>query len=548
MFHKPLLHGRASGNAASPIVELDNQVADHGLWRFCSSTPVSGASGAWTISRGDVGGSLRTANSRVQCWFEDVQKYFSVAAGIQAAGARTDANKVDPADGAPGKTPHDDLAKGSDDKKVVVALLSGKDCECLWLQDRTIRQLKEEAQQKLDIAIKNLIGPNMELLDEEKMFAEENIVPGTTLTVVAVDQKAEDEKEAAECRDIFEATRLGRVGAVRHFLRLEPSAVASTQFGATVLHYAACEGQVAVGQVLLAAGAELDARNVDGQTPLHYAALNGHVDALKLLLEAKASVTAEDINGRTPLDDARSEGHKEVMKILESADAGKTPHDLSKDGDDKKVFVALLSGKDCECLWLQDRTIRQLKEEAQQKLDIAIKNLIGPNMELLDEEKMLAEENIVPGTTLTVVVAAEDDEKEAATCGNDIILAAYDGKLGAVRHLLRTEPDAVTKKSSADGGTALHRAALRGHAEICRVLLAAKAEVDARTYSDGNTPLHLAAFNGHVEVVKLLLEARASVIVEDNKGNNPLDDAISKGHDEIVTMLVRSLKLQRLVQ
>eukprot|EP00435_Cladocopium_sp_Y103_P064053 s583_g25.t1 len=69
-----------------------------------------------------------------------------VAAGIQAAGARTDANKVDPFDGAsPGNTPHD-LAKDGDDKKVFVALLSGKDCECLWRQDRTIRQLKEEAQ------------------------------------------------------------------------------------------------------------------------------------------------------------------------------------------------------------------------------------------------------------------------------------------------------------------------------------------------------------------------------------------------------------------
>ncbi|CAL1145762.1 unnamed protein product [Cladocopium goreaui] len=77
-----------------------------------------------------------------------------------------------------------------------------------------------------------------------------------------------------------------------------------------------------------------------------------------------------------------------------------------KDGDDKKVFVALLSGKDCECLWLQDRTIRQLKEEAQPKLDLTIKNLIGPNMEPLDEEKMLAEENVMPGTTLTVVAAA----------------------------------------------------------------------------------------------------------------------------------------------
>ncbi|CAL1139633.1 unnamed protein product [Cladocopium goreaui] len=114
---------------------------------------------------------------------------------------------------------------------------------------------------------------------------------------------------------------------------------------------------------------------------------------------------------------------QEARKAQEAAAAEEaakctTPHDLAKDGDDKKVFVALLSGKDCECLWLQDRTIRQLKEEAQQKLDIVIKHLIGPNMGLLNEEKMLSEENVVPGTTLTVIAVnqAAEDEKEAAKC------------------------------------------------------------------------------------------------------------------------------------
>ncbi|CAL1147379.1 unnamed protein product [Cladocopium goreaui] len=160
--------------------------------------------------------------------------------------------------------------------------------------------------------------------------------------------------------------------------------------------------------------------------------------------------------------------------------AGSTPHDLAKDGDDKKVFVALLSGKDCECLWLQDRTIRQLKEEAQQKLDIAIKHLIGHNMEPLDEEKMLAEENVMPGTTLTVVAVnqAAEDEKEAAECNNDIFTAAYRGHLGGVRHLLRTVPGAVARISNL-GRTALHYAAGEGYAEMCRVLLAAGADVDA---------------------------------------------------------------------
>ena len=65
--------------------------------------------------------------------------------------------------------------------------------------------------------------------------------------------------------------------------------------------------------------------------------------------------------------------------------------------------------------------------------------------------------------------------------GNDIVRAADRGLLGAVRHLLRTVPGAAAAKD--DWGrrrTALHWAATEGYVEICRVLLAAGAEVDAR--------------------------------------------------------------------
>ncbi|CAE7512175.1 ANKRD39 [Symbiodinium natans] len=150
--------------------------------------------------------------------------------------------------------------------------------------------------------------------------------------------------------------------------------------------------------------------------------------------------------------------------------------------------------------------------------DISIKNLIGPNMELLNEEKMLVEENIVPGTTLTVVVVdqAAEDEKEAKECTFHIVTAAKRGKLGAVRHLLRSEPPGPIGMNTVGSGgwSALHAAAGNGHVEICRVLLAAKAEVDAISITFNETPLHVATFRApygrRVEVVKLLLEANAS--------------------------------------
>ena len=64
---------------------------------------------------------------------------------------------------------------------------------------------------------------------------------------------------------------------------------------------------------------------------------------------------------------------------------------------------------------------------------------------------------------------------------NDIVMAASSMAASArMRHLLRTVPGAVAAKSG-DRWIALHGAASSGHVEICRVLLAAGAEVDART-------------------------------------------------------------------
>ena len=64
---------------------------------------------------------------------------------------------------------------------------------------------------------------------------------------------------------------------------------------------------------------------------------------------------------------------------------------------------------------------------------------------------------------------------------NSIFAAAIDGSLGAVRHILRTVPGAAAAMNEFYYTTALHVAAREGHAEICRVLLAAGVEPDTRT-------------------------------------------------------------------
>ena len=64
--------------------------------------------------------------------------------------------------------------------------------------------------------------------------------------------------------------------------------------------------------------------------------------------------------------------------------------------------------------------------------------------------------------------------------------------------------------NSGFGITALTRAAFYGHAEVIKVLIANKADVN-KAPTDGRTAIIVAAHKGHVEAVKVLAEAGADV-------------------------------------
>ena len=78
----------------------------------------------------------------------------------------------------------------------------------------------------------------------------------------------------------------------------DPNAVAAVS-GSTPLHLAARSGAAAVVELLLRAGATLEARNRHGSTPLAVAAAGGHPGACSALLRAGARPGARDAHGRT---------------------------------------------------------------------------------------------------------------------------------------------------------------------------------------------------------------------------------------------------------
>jgi len=87
------------------------------------------------------------------------------------------------------------------------------------------------------------------------------------------------------------------------------------------LQDAARDGHSGMVELLLAAGADVNAKSNYGDTALHYAARGGHVDVVELLLEAGADVNAKNKNGRTALFWASFKGHAAVVELMLAAGA-----------------------------------------------------------------------------------------------------------------------------------------------------------------------------------------------------------------------------------
>ena len=104
--------------------------------------------------------------------------------------------------------------------------------------------------------------------------------------------------------------------------------------------------------------------------------------------------------------------------------------------------------------------------------------------------------------------------------GCKICDAAGRGDVAAVEALLQGNPKLIFSKDD-KGNTPLHLSASHGHRDVAELLLANRADVNARTYK-GDTPLHWAAYNGHRDVTELLLANRADVNATDKYAQTPL--------------------------
>ena len=124
---------------------------------------------------------------------------------------------------------------------------------------------------------------------------------------------------------LWDAAMAGDTLAIRQALadggKIDSLDIRRNPNGRRALNWAAIYNKVPAIDVLLAAGAPIEAVNRTGFTALNHAAEEGSLEAARALLSAGADPTHANNEGYTPAQTARENGHEEVAALIDEAAA-----------------------------------------------------------------------------------------------------------------------------------------------------------------------------------------------------------------------------------
>ena len=283
--------------------------------------------------------------------------------------------------------------------------------------------------------------------------------------------------------------------AVKTLLRQGVDVNAAQGDGMTALHWAATNGDAAMTDVLLYAGANVKATSRLGRySPLHVAVQTGAAPVALALIKRGADASAATTTGATPLMFAAQTGNVEIVKALLDAEADVEATE-NANGQTALMFAAAADRADVIGLLVQ----------AGAKPDVASKVV-----------------------NLAAMASAMDFGGEPqAPAGGQARASQAPARPAAPARVIdvagATRPFRYNELIGAQGGlSALHYAARQGGFAAAKALVEHGANVNRKSPGDGTTPLLMATLNGHFDMARYFLEHGADPNIVSQAGAGAL--------------------------
>lgn len=324
------------------------------------------------------------------------------------------------------------------------------------------------------------------------------------------------------------------------------------ELGGRALNNASYSNHTSVMELLLGAGADMDAVGLFQNTALHATVRFGYVAATQMLLDKGANLEAAGRNGDKPLHIATQKGHDKIISLL--LDKGANLESIAENGDTALIRAAK-KGLAHVLRQLLDRGAdTTVKDQCCGRSALYWAILAGHEtvVELLLEHESPEglTDNVITLTRLYHAIHADDDNNVQELLSDKQMLqsknireflslhaAAKHGHESVVETFLENGAEIDSKNEYSQ--TALMMTAWKGHISVIKLLLENGADINSKDkYS--RTALSKAAQRGHISVVKLLLENGAESNSKDKYGQTALSKAAGRGHTPVVELLLEN--------
>ncbi|XP_042886415.1 ankyrin repeat and MYND domain-containing protein 2-like [Penaeus japonicus] len=138
------------------------------------------------------------------------------------------------------------------------------------------------------------------------------------------------------------------------------------------------------------------------------------------------------------------------------------------------------------------------------------------------------------------------EEDETLQQQPEIIRLVGQNDVNGVKNLL-LRGEAKTEETDGSGMTALHHAAYKGNAELCKLLIEHNADINSDSHDHRYSPLHFAALSGSTATVQHLLTAGAKTYYTNTLGRTAAQMAAFVGNHAVVALINNYVPLEAVI-